>query len=484
MKALKKHFSVILCVCILSVLTLPAFAATSSSAANSCETLGLIKGNGSGVTDSYLSQNATRLQATTLILRLLGLEDEAKNFIGTDNFSDVGELNNSNQAILAYLKANPQLGFSGYGNNKFEPLTKVTAREFYKVLLTALGYSQGVDFGFSSAIEFANKIGLTDLGALERPLMVGDLCTGMAQTLQIQPKDTEKTLIEGLVEKKVIPIETAQNSGLMPLEKPKPPIYVYIPAVAAQPTITTVSYTAHKLTVKLDCATAGATIYYTYSPGGTAAVPTVSSPNHVSAGTSVEINDANGDTINIRAIAVASGMENSAVTSYVRNGYIIEAIKSSSVATLSGHTITLEGSTTVANLLAALQISSGASVHIYETSACTGSAVTSGYICEGYTLRVSSGYNADDLNDYSFVLATAATPMASVPSGAQTSSISVELTSPSGGDIYYTLDGTTPTSSCTKYSGALTINSNKTLKAISVVPGMENSEVLVRDYTF
>ena len=54
----------------------------------------------------------------------------------------------------------------------------------------------------------------------------------------------------------------------------------------------------------------------------------------------------------------------------------------------------------------------------------------------------------------------------------------------SGCDIYYTLNGTTPTKSSTKYtSSGITINSDCTLKAIAYKNGYDDSDVLTEKYT-
>lgn len=50
--------------------------------------------------------------------------------------------------------------------------------------------------------------------------------------------------------------------------------------------------------------------------------------------------------------------------------------------------------------------------------------------------------------------------------------------------IYYTTDGTTPTSGSTLYSGAIILNSTTELKAIAVKSGMEDSDVASATYTF
>ena len=52
-----------------------------------------------------------------------------------------------------------------------------------------------------------------------------------------------------------------------------------------------------------------------------------------------------------------------------------------------------------------------------------------------------------------------------------------------GADIYYTLNGSTPSKSSTKYTSPITINEACTLKAIAYKDGYETSEVLTENYT-
>ncbi|KHD16330.1 chitobiase/beta-hexosaminidase C-terminal domain-containing protein [Clostridium butyricum] len=49
-------------------------------------------------------------------------------------------------------------------------------------------------------------------------------------------------------------------------------------------------------------------------------------------------------------------------------------------------------------------------------------------------------------------------------------------------EIYYTLQGTNPTTKSTKYSGTITINSENLVKAISVAKGRKNSNVITKNY--
>ena len=53
-----------------------------------------------------------------------------------------------------------------------------------------------------------------------------------------------------------------------------------------------------------------------------------------------------------------------------------------------------------------------------------------------------------------------------------------------GATIYYTIDGTEPTTSSTKYTGAFTLSSNATVKAIAVKTGWDNSSVASASFTY
>ena len=53
----------------------------------------------------------------------------------------------------------------------------------------------------------------------------------------------------------------------------------------------------------------------------------------------------------------------------------------------------------------------------------------------------------------------------------------------SGAAIYYTANGTMPTTSSTQYTGPITVGSTETLDAIAVAPGDTNSAVGSAVYT-
>ena len=81
------------------------------------------------------------------------------------------------------------------------------------------------------------------------------------------------------------------------------------------------------------------------------------------------------------------------------------------------------------------------------------------------------------------VAASVANPTFSPAAGAVEKGTSVTIsTTTDGASIYYTTDGSTPTSSNTKYSSALTINSAQTIKAIAI-KGSDASSVITAAYT-
>jgi sugar lactone lactonase YvrE len=65
-------------------------------------------------------------------------------------------------------------------------------------------------------------------------------------------------------------------------------------------------------------------------------------------------------------------------------------------------------------------------------------------------------------------------------SGAQTVTISDSI---QGATIYYTTDGSTPTTASTKYSGSITVSTSETLQAIAVASGYTESAVASAQYT-
>jgi MBG domain-containing protein/chitobiase/beta-hexosaminidase-like protein/pre-peptidase len=107
-----------------------------------------------------------------------------------------------------------------------------------------------------------------------------------------------------------------------------------------------------------------------------------------------------------------------------------------------------------------------------------------------HTLSVT--FTPTDTTDYTNVTLTvqltvnypiAATPIFMPAGGTYTSVETVTITgSTSGATIYYTTNGTTPTTSSTKYSGPITLSASETIEAIAVATDYANSAVAKATY--
>ena len=78
----------------------------------------------------------------------------------------------------------------------------------------------------------------------------------------------------------------------------------------------------------------------------------------------------------------------------------------------------------------------------------------------------------------------AATPTFSVAAGTYTATQSVKISdTTSGATIYYTTDGSTPTASSTKYTGAISVSSSETVSAVAIANNYAVSNVASVTYT-
>jgi N-acetylneuraminic acid mutarotase len=125
------------------------------------------------------------------------------------------------------------------------------------------------------------------------------------------------------------------------------------------------------------------------------------------------------------------------------------------------------------------------------TTPTTTSTVYSGPIPVNSTetieaIATASGYSTSAVASatYTINLPAAATPTFSVAAGTYAANQSVALSdSTVGATIYYTTNGTTPTTSSTVYSGPIPVMSTETIEAIAAASGYSNSAVASATYT-
>ena len=100
-------------------------------------------------------------------------------------------------------------------------------------------------------------------------------------------------------------------------------------------------------------------------------------------------------------------------------------------------------------------------------------------------IAVAPGKSASTVASAAYIinLNAVATPSFSPAGGAYTSAQSVTITdATSGATIYYTTDGSTPTTASTLYTGPVAVSQSEALSAIAVASGLTNSGVAVAAY--
>src|SRR6266699_195254 len=224
--------------------------------------------------------------------------------------------------------------------------------------------------------------------------------------------------------------------------------------------------------VTISDATSGATIYYT-TDGST---PTTSSAVYIGPLTFTQ-------TTTRKAMAAATGMTNSGVASAT---YTVQ--QPVATPTFSPGGGTYPGSVTVS----ISDASSGATIY-YTTDGSTpttSSAVYTGALTFTQTTTLKAMAAASGMTNSGVASATytvqqpVATPTFSPGGGTYTGSVTVSINdASSGATIYYTTNGSTPTTSSAVYSGALTFTQTTTLKAMAAASGMTNSGVASATYT-
>ena len=249
--------------------------------------------------------------------------------------------------------------------------------------------------------------------------------------------------------------------------------YVYNSQIAVEaPTLTPASgtYSSAQI-VTMSTATSGATIYYTTNN----TTPTTGSSRYTSPIT-VSTNQT------IKAIAVKSGLNNSSVTSET---YTIAPVLPTPTFSPSAGTYTTSQSVSLSCATSGVTIrytmdgsTPDLTSPIYSTAIPVSSPTTINAIA------VKSGYSNSAIATGVYnVLLPVAAPDFSPVAGTFNTTQSVTITSStSGASIYYTTDGTTPTITSAAYTGPVSIDINKTLKAIAVKSGMSNSGVTSGDY--
>ena len=180
-----------------AMLTASAFAANYTNCADSLHEMGLFQGTQNGYD---LDRTPTRAEASVMLVRLLGKEDEAKALTYTAPFTD---LKGWEKPYVQYLYSNGLA--NGTNRTTFHPTGKCTAQMYAVFLLRALGYSDTADFSYANAIETAREQGIYDTGIINVQNFLRDDAAAASYTvLSVSPKNSEGTLLDQLVSENAI----------------------------------------------------------------------------------------------------------------------------------------------------------------------------------------------------------------------------------------------------------------------------------------
>jgi hypothetical protein len=180
--------------------------------ANTLKSLGLFMGNNNGFD---LEEKVSGAQGAVLFVRLLGMEKEAKQLTGGQPFSDVPAWAGG---YVAYLNKNSLIPVAGKA--KFGAYDDLLPEQYVAMVLIALGYDDKKgDFTWENSIEKAMEAGLlsrtegNEFRADSR-FTRSDIVDISYNALKARMKDSDKTLIQKLVEEKSIQWQAALDSKL------------------------------------------------------------------------------------------------------------------------------------------------------------------------------------------------------------------------------------------------------------------------------
>lgn len=167
-------------------------------AADALYAMGLFYGTGMDANDQpiyELDRAPTRSEAVTMLVRLLGKEEEAQAGTWSTPFTDVEQW------------AEPYVGYAYYNgltagtsDTTYSGSETVTASQYLTFVLRALGYESGTDFAWDRAWELSDQIGLPggQYSAGTTKFTRGDVATISFNALYCKLKDSDTKLIDTL----------------------------------------------------------------------------------------------------------------------------------------------------------------------------------------------------------------------------------------------------------------------------------------------
>ncbi|NLB29464.1 MAG: hypothetical protein GX823_04480 [Clostridiales bacterium] len=193
----KKLISLLLALMLCVGFAVPALAASEEAvaAADALFELGLFRGrdaNEDGTPNYALDDGLTRHEAVTMLVRLLGKENDALVGEWETPFADVADW------------AKPYVGYAyengitnGISETEFGGDSAASASMYLTYVLRALGYDSNSDFAWDAAWELTDELEITagQYGA-DSQFLRGDAVVVSSNALEVTVKDGELTLLE------------------------------------------------------------------------------------------------------------------------------------------------------------------------------------------------------------------------------------------------------------------------------------------------
>jgi len=170
-------------------------------AAQALHRLGLFLGYGDdddGNPVFGLEDSSSRLHGMIMLLRFLGIYDDALEGSYNCPFTDVG--GTYNRSVTGYAFEHGLT--KGVSATRFDPNGSLTAAMYLTYLLRALGYEDGVDFQWNTAWTLTNELGITDgrFNVANNTLTRGDMALVSLFSLEQPIKGSALDLIDSLIE--------------------------------------------------------------------------------------------------------------------------------------------------------------------------------------------------------------------------------------------------------------------------------------------
>ncbi len=249
----KRILTLLLTLALLATCAL-AYSPEQYNTADALYELGLFKGRTAGIKDYALDAGLSRDEGVTLLVRMLGKEEEALAGGGYGNpFHDVpkGEWSES---YVGYAKLHGITDGVGVkdGKNLFAPDRAVDDKTFLTLVLRAMDYndkSAAPQFTWENPYTLAKQLGLIDYTTADSNFTRGEAVAIFWNALDARLNGSTKTLADRLVEQKVFTraeLNAARDiaAGILPEpETPAEPETPSTPSTPSTPDKPNTSYT-------------------------------------------------------------------------------------------------------------------------------------------------------------------------------------------------------------------------------------------------